>query len=267
MKKQLIKFFRRRVFFTTVLLSVLIVWLKLLIPEDYQFIEPISIYGSILAAWIFIYWAILSPTISEYKESEKILLDLQNSLKNVKDDAIYFKGLRDWYDLETYFSVLSKLVSEFFWSIVDNKPETFLSYFDELHQVNLWGEKLWITANHIIRMKSELSTIKKWMLRSLEIKHRDVLPHILHTLKNFITIFVITTLVFMNISKWTDFITQGKESVMLFLVSFLYIYLSFILSSFDNPFDKRTFTGYIDLTYLKEFSEELLQYNISKKWN
>lgn len=39
---------------------------------------------------------------------------------------------------------------------------------------------------------------------------------------------------------------------MLFLISFLYIYLGFVINGFDNPFDKRRFTGYIDISFLKE---------------
>lgn len=257
MKKQIIKFFRRNIFITTFLLSVIIVVVKLFIPQNLQFIDPISIYWSILSAWIFIYWAILTPTISEYKESEKVLLDLQNSLQNVRDDSIYFKWLREGYNLKEFLLTLSNLTRDFYESIVDHKWEEFWHYFRQLHNINLEWEKLGITANHMIRMKSELSIIKKWMLRSLEIKHRDVLPNMLHKLKNFLTILVIFTLLFMNIWDSQDLFSVLQESIMLFLLSFLYIYLSFIISSFDNPFDKRTFTWYIDLTFLKDFSDSI----------
>jgi len=55
MKKKIKKFFAIEIFLTTFILALLIVVLKIYIPEQYQFIEPISIYGTILSSVIFIY--------------------------------------------------------------------------------------------------------------------------------------------------------------------------------------------------------------------
>lgn len=59
MKKQVKRGFRRvfvrGAFLSSVLLSLTLVIIKLYIPEEYEFIEPISLYGSILSSVIFIY--------------------------------------------------------------------------------------------------------------------------------------------------------------------------------------------------------------------
>ena len=84
------------------------------------------------------------------------------------------------------------------------------------------------------------------------------MPKLIHHLKNFITFMVIVTLLFLNISTaGLDIIGQIEESIMLFLISFLYIYLSFIINGFDNPFDKRRFNGFLDLTFLVDIAKEL----------
>ena len=69
---------------------------------------------------------------------------------------------------------------------------------------------------------------------------------------------VIVTLLFLNIwSEKLDLVGQIQESVMLFLISFLYIYLSFIINGFDNPFDKRRFDGFLDLSFLQDIAKDL----------
>ncbi len=253
--KKVRKFFIKSIFWTTLIISSIITIIKLLIPHNYQFIEPISIYWSILSAVIFIYWFILAPSIWEYKESEKLINEIKTSLLNIRDDVIYFKMLKDNYDLEKYNFILSKIILDFYYKIVDSKDNYDENDFLELNKINLEWEKSWITANHIIRMKQELSIIRKSFWRIIEIKEKDSLPFIIHQLKNFITFMVIITLLFLNIWDSKDIVAQIQESVMLFLISFLYIYLSFIISYFDNPFDKRKFTWFIDLSFLLDFTK------------
>ncbi len=258
MKKRIKKFFTIEVFLTTLILSLLIVILKFYIPEKYQFIEPVSIYGTIFSSIIFIYWFILSPSISEYKESEKLLIDVKSTLWNIKTDAKYLNWLNEEFDLKSFNSIFSKLLNDFFNYIADDEKKEFLYYFEELNDINLVWEKAWITANHIIRMKQELSNLKKSFIRISQIKEKEALPLIIHKLKNFITAIVIVILLLLNMSTDTvDIIWKIEETMMLFLFSFLYIYLSFIIESFDNPFDKRKFSWYLDLSFIKNCAIDL----------
>lgn len=258
MKKRIKKFFIRWIFISTLLISSLIVLLKLYIPEQYQFIEPISMYWTILSSVIFIYWFILAPAISEYKESEKLIIEIKNSLFNIKEDANYFKWLKNDFDEKKFLSQFSDAIINFYESITSNKKEIYPEIIGSLQTINLSWERLWIPANHIIRIKQELSNLRKCFLRINQIKEKESLPIIIHKLKNFITFIVIITLLFLNI--WTDaldYVSLIQESVMLFLISFLYIYLSFVINGFDNPFDKWRFSWYIDLSFLKDYCEEI----------
>jgi hypothetical protein len=51
--------------------------------------------------------------------------------------------------------------------------------------------------------------------------------------------------------------SEIKEWIIIFLLSFIYLYLSSIISSLENPFDKRKFLWYIDISYLKKFADTL----------
>ena len=150
------------------------------------------------------------------------------------------------------------MLNNFFNYIADDEKSDFLNSFEKLNDINLAWEKSWITANHIIRMKQELSILKKSFIRISQIKEKDALPVIIHKLKNFITAIVIMILLLLNISSGKmDLVWKIQEGIMLFLFSFLYIYLSFIITSFDNPFDKRKFSWYLDLSFIKDFANDL----------
>lgn len=256
-KKKFRKIFVKWVFLSAFLISSILVLLKLYIPEEYQFIEPISIYGSLLSSVIFIYWFILAPLISEYKESERILVDMKNSIQNIKDDVKYFKILKNDFDEKWFWENFWKILMNFYDFIADNKTYNNEELFHNMIMIVSNWEKLWITANHIIRLKQEISILKKWFLRISDIKDKSALPGIVYSLKNFITFIAIVILLFLNIwTGSTDVFVIIEESVMLFLISFLYIYLSFIINGFDNPFDKRRFSWFLDIWFLKEFSLE-----------
>lgn len=263
MKKQVKRGFRRIfvrwAFLSSVLLSLILVLIKLYIPEQYEFIEPISLYGSILSSVIFIYWFILAPAMSEFKESERILSEVENALGNIESDAHYYSGLSSHFDTKKFHRALADMTDTFYHMIADDRQAKYLQYIDEMNEVFLHAEKNGVPPNHIIRTKNEISTLKRCFIRIEDIKSKDAVPKMIHHLKNFVTFMVIATLFFINIGNDTGdgLIYQIEELFMLFLVSFLYIFLSFIISGFDNPFDKRRFSGYIDISFIKDFSVKL----------
>ena len=254
MLRKLEKFFTQNIFLTSLIITFWILIIKLLIPEKYQILEVNSIYWSVLSSVIFIYWFILSSSIGEYKEAEKIMTEIKTALKNLRNDWIYYKWLNQKFDLDSYNSNLVWWTKTFFDYIADNKPDWHHQYFINLQNDLLNWEKNWITPNHIIKSKNDISTIIKNYSRLKQIKEKSAMPHVIYNLKNFITFLVIIILVFLNMwDEWKTFIHEIEESIMLFIFSFMYIYLSFIINSFDHPFDKRRFSGYIDIDFLRRF--------------
>ncbi len=247
------KFFIKSTLITTFLLSSLLVAIKFKIPNEYEFIDPISLYGTLLSTVVFVYWFMISPAVAEYKESEKLVVDVKNSLWNIEEDLKYLHWLKTEFNVGEARNILTKIKQNFYYNIADNEEREITKHIEDFNEILLLWEKAWITANHIIRTKNDMGIIQKSYLRIHQIKELDSLPKIVHNLKNFMTIFVISILLFMNFwdGKW-DFVYQVQESLMLFLISFLYIYLTFVINWLENPFDKRKFTGYIDLSFLKK---------------
>ena len=255
------KFFHKAVFFSAFLFALAFLAAKIfLIPAWLEFVEPISIYTSLLSSVIFIYGFILSPVMQEYKESERLVTEFKCTIENIHADIQYFSKLKPEFSARPFLKEFCLRLDEIFAYLTDGKVKKSTREYLGLMQDQLAGaEVLGIPANHISRMKQELATFNRIASRFVAIRDRDSIPHIIHQLKNFMTLFILGTLLFLNVGSAVEStMEQVKEGLVVFFVSFIYLYLSLIISNLENPFDKRRFSGYIDLSFIKK-SSELIQ--------
>ncbi len=261
MIKAIKKFFHRSVFFSALLFAIILLMVKvLLVPTSLEFIDPISIYTSLLSSVIFIYGFILSPVMQEYKESERLKVELKNAMQNIYAEIRYIQSLKPAFSSHIILKEFFFRLEELFLYIADNSDKKDTHEFIKIMSEQLiLAEQAGVPANHIIKLKQEISLLNKVAYRMIEIKDNDAIPHIVHQLKNFITMFVLGTLLFLEIASSGDssLITQVKEGIVVFFVSFLYLYLSLIISNLENPFDKRNFSGYIDISFLRDFMNKV----------
>lgn len=202
----------------------------------------------------------IAPAVSEYKESERIRVELKSVIQNILADIDYFSRLKPELPTKIFFQPFAETLRNVFDRIADDKEITPL--YESILKLNtflLQAEQTWIPANHIIKVKQEIGNFRRLIARLEQIKDNDSLPRVVHNLKNFITFFIITTLFFLNIgnAEIDTLLWEIKEWIIIFLLSFIYLYLSSIISSLENPFDKRKFLGYIDISYLKNLADTL----------
>ena len=74
----------------------------LLIPDSLEFIEPISIYTALLSSVIFIYGFMFAPAVAEYKESERLRVELKSTIENIMLDVDYFLLLKKELNLTIF---------------------------------------------------------------------------------------------------------------------------------------------------------------------
>lgn len=261
MLKSILKFFRKQVFITCFLIAGTILGIKLfLIPSNLEFIEPISIYTALLSSVIFIYWFMIAPAVWEYKESERIKSELKTTIENILLDIDYIIQLKPELNPKDFREAIYNLLIYVFHRVADDiRGKSINSLLKESMPFLVEAEKWGIPANHIIKIKQEIWNLRKIIGRLLQIKDTDSLPLVIHNLKNFITIFIVTTLLFLNIGNGSkeSIFSEIKEGIVIFILTFVYTYLSLIISSLENPFDKRNFSWYIDISYLRKYAEEI----------
>ena len=255
-------------FLSCFLCAVLILFVKIyMIPDFLEFIEPISIYASLLSSVIFIYGFMITPAVSEYKESERLKTELKSTIESIYSDIGYFKMLKPVIDIQWFFTLFGEILHLVFVRIADDKKTKDIN--ELLNSTNKYLidiENSWIAANHIIKLKQEISNFRKIISRLFFIKDNDSLPKVVHKLKNFITFFIIWTLFFVNIGNGIEdnLFTETKEWIVIFILSFIYIYLSLIISSLENPCNKRNFSWYIDINFLNTYQKVSDDWSYSK---
>lgn len=121
MIQKLYKFFRKEVFFTCFLIASAILCVKLyIVPDSWEFIEPISIYTALLSSVIFIYGFMIAPAVAEYKESEKIRVELKSTIENILLDAEHFQKLQTGLSIEKFRNHIADILLYVFYRVADN---------------------------------------------------------------------------------------------------------------------------------------------------
>ncbi len=261
MKKTILQFFRKQIIITCFLISWTVLGIKLfLIPDNLEFIEPISIYTALLSSVIFIYWFMIAPAVWEYKESERLKNELKTNIENILLDIDYIIQLKPELNPKSFRESIHNILIYLFYRIADDvRGKSINNLLKETTPFLVEAENKGIPANHIIKIKQEIWNLRKIIGRLLQIKDTDSLPLVIHNLKNFITIFIVITLLFLNIGNESidSIFEEIKEGIVIFILTFVYTYLSLIINSLENPFDKRNFSGYVDISYLKKYAEEV----------
>jgi hypothetical protein len=157
------KFFRKEVFFTCLLTASTILAIKLfIIPDTWEFIEPISIYTALLSSVIFIYGFMIAPAVSEYKESERIKIELKSVVENILLDADHFTRLNPGLQIALFREHIAEILLYVFHRVADDtRGKSINTLISETTDFLVEAEKSGITANHIIKLKQELSSMRR----------------------------------------------------------------------------------------------------------
>jgi predicted membrane chloride channel (bestrophin family) len=198
---------------------------------DLEIMELNALFTSLVGATIFLIGFLISGVLSDYKESEKIPVEITASLKNILDDSL---TLKNHYAEDTFLQFLSfqkRMVNSIkFWLYKEIKTSELLSQFDELNSIIIQHDKEGIQAIFLIRIKNEMSSIRKNLLRIETIRETNFISSAYAIVESMA--FVISAgLIFIKIEP---FFASLFFTV---LVTFLIIYMIILIKDLDDPFD------------------------------
>lgn len=214
-----------------VLPFVVIIVLAKLVFHKYglEFISLNSIFSGIIGANVFLLGFLLSGVLSDYKESEKLPGEMASILMTIADeldasyrlrnDSKFKEGLHDC--LELILQVKSWLFKKITTRELTRKISGLYQYISQLEGL--------IAPNYIARLKQEQHNLRKLIIR-------------IHTIRetNFISsgYLIATTTTFLLLSGLV--LTKIKpffESLFFVgVISYLMIFLIFLIRDLDNPF-------------------------------
>jgi len=195
----------------------------------YEFLTLNSLFTAIISANIFLIGFLISGTLVDYKESEKLPGDLASSIETMADEGLIIYANKKTKDAKNYL----KKLAEFNKSIIDwfYKKERTEELMEKLRSFNddfliFEGQT---QANFIARLKQEQNAIRRMINRAHTIRETSFLGTG-YAIAEIITFILSVGLIFVKIDPF-------YESVFFIsFVSFILIYMIYFIKDLDNPF-------------------------------
>jgi hypothetical protein len=231
--------------------SALFCLLKVLI--HYLQFEPWSfdsLTGSLLGATTFALTIVLGGTLSDYRGSEGMPLQIINALETIHDNAIVVGKIRP-YDAKTLDQPLANVaiaITDWLESdkSFEQSVETSLSQLNQ-SLVPLGQVEQGLLVIH--RMQTEIARIRLVVNQMRSLRDSDFVPAA-YTL---LLLFTITSSITLLLIRSISFSEGATTSTFLFT---LLIYLFVFIRDLDNPFEYQDKSGVdIDLSCLHQFSQ------------
>ena len=204
---------------------------KLLVSlTDADFITLTTLFGSIVAANVFLLGFLLAGTLADYKESERLPGELAASIESLADECLITrksKGTKETEDAVTYMAGFASLVRRWFYR--QERTRTVMDRITGMNDIFLSFEPL-TQPNFIVRMKQEQATIRKILMRIDTIRDTSFVPAA-YAIAELATALLIGGLLL------TELGPLGEEIFYTVLPSFLMVYLILLIRDLDNPFN------------------------------
>ena len=216
--------------------------------------ELTTFFPSILTGIIFILGFLLAGVVTDYKESEKIPNEMVASLYAIWQEAAFIKGVQNCPSVDWLMSRLKLFVPTFKNEFLIQRNNEIHQLLDELSDDLIQLGKEGATANYLIRMKSEITNLKKTVNRINVIKTTDFVPSVFVCLQA-ITIIFLAVYCLLAVEPWWG----GLILVCIF--TFVIFAILTLIKDMEDPFEYDgsglTSSDEVSLKVLDNFQKEL----------
>ena len=217
--------------------------------------EMTSFFPSILTGIIFILGFLLAGVVTDYKESEKIPNEIAASLFALWQEADYLRIVSNSKLAEPIMNKIKSFIPTLkhdFFILQNNKLSKLLDSFTaDIVEIGKEGA----APNYVMRMKTEVASLKKTINRITVIRNTDFIPSVFVSIQA-ISIVFLTVYCLLNVDPWWG----GLILVSIF--TFVIFSILFLIQDMEDPF------GYDGSDELKsdEISLEVLE-NLQKEFD
>jgi len=231
--------------FNTIPLIVLVIVVKLIIHYfNIEFLSLNALFTALISANIFLIGFLISGTLSDYKESEKLPGDIANAIQSMGDEAFIILKNKNSKEAKEYIHFLMKLSDELVnWFHKKTKTEEIYNMIFQLNEYHLKFEPQ-TQANFIVRMKNEQTNLRRIVTRIHTIRETSFLGAG-YAIAEIITGIIIFGLVFLKLDPFHE------KMYFVSFVSFILIYMIFFIKDLDNPFSYYQDDGLVEEVSLK----------------
>ena len=218
-----------RIFHLSLLLTLVIVVVKYVFHElGWEPIEQTSLHNSVISSVTFVIGFLLSATIADYKESERIPSDFASNLEDMYDDAAQIHKSYPSFDLDTFRKQLHTVAKGF---SKDARKKSYDARKD-IRALNTFFADMEtgkVPPNFIVKLKQQQTQLLRSRQRVNYIQRISFIPSAT-ILARSIVIGVIALIILTNIDPfYGGLVISG-------IISFVLIYMLILIQVISTPF-------------------------------
>lgn len=222
-----------RIFIITLALTLLFVGVKYVLHAlGWEIIYLDRLHGSVISGTIFVIGFILSATIRDYKEAERIPAEVAATLENMYEDVVSIKKNYPDFDLDAYQTQLQKVAKSLSADLRNSKSHTARLQLHELNQLNAQMEKAGVPANFIVKLKQQQATLVRHLFRVNYIQRITFIPSASILAWSIITIGILLLL-------FTEMESFIGSTIVTGAILFILLYVSILIQVIKTPFQDK----------------------------
>lgn len=223
------KFGTYKIFLISFISALVIVCVKYLFHDlGWEPIEQSSLHNGVISSATFVIGFLLSATIADYKESERIPAEFAANIEDMYADAEEIHKAYPKFDLEGFRAQLQKVAFKF----EDDTRNASRGMSEKIRALNPYFgemEKAGVPANFIVKLKQQQLLLLRHRKRVTYIQRIMFMPSANILLKS-IVFFVIGLLIFTNVDPF-----YGSLAI-IGIISFVLIYMMVLIGVISTPF-------------------------------
>lgn len=166
-----------RIFLLSVAIAALVVAVKYILHAlQLETIELGSLHSSLISGVIFVLGFLMSATIADYKEAERIPADVASAIENMQEDVRSIAINYPKFDLADYEKQLQKVAKAFADDVRNSKSRQARQHIARLTELNAGLETAGVPANFIVKLKQQQALILRQLHRVNYIQRITFIP-------------------------------------------------------------------------------------------
>lgn len=218
-----------QLFFISILVTIGLVIAKAVLHNfNLEIIDQASLHNSVIAGAFFVVGFLLSATIADYKESERIPSEFSSIVENMYEDAKSSHNKYSEFNIENFRKQLIEVAKSFRKDVRTKSHGARL----EVHKLNisfLEMETAGVPPNFIVKLKTQQAQLARSLFRVNYIQNIRFIPSATILARS-----IVVTSVALLLLTETNNIYSG--SLILAAISFILIYMMLLVQVISTPF-------------------------------
>lgn len=171
------KFYSYRIFALAFLVTIVALGVKYCLHRlGWDFIALGSLHSSVISGVIFVIGFLLSATITDYKEAERIPAEIAATLENMHEDAQSIYANYPKFDFAAYEAQLYVATKAFAGDLRNSKSHKAKAELRKLGSLYVQMETAGVPANFIVKLKQQQSVLIRHLFRVNYIQRITFIP-------------------------------------------------------------------------------------------